>query len=350
MGLCEDRAVLSHEDAQETAALRGELLELLGGFMRTQALAVAAQLGIADVVGDGPTPVDELAGRTGAHAPSLYRLLRLLASLGVFEETAPRQFGPTRLSDALRSDTPHSLRYLALAFAGPAYRAWAEAAQSFRTGLPTFDHVFGTPFFDYLSEHPEDAENFDRAMAGGARARAAAVADYDWGDVATVVDVGGGTGSLLASILDGNRELQGVVFDLPHVADKATAAFEAAGLAGRARAVGGNFFTDQLPAADAYVLGHILHDWSDDQSLQILRNVRRSIPDHGRLLVLENLVPEGNDKAWVKQLDLHMLVMLGGKERTESEWRDLLAAGGFTLVGVASSPAADLLEARPRPS
>jgi hypothetical protein len=332
----------------DAVSVRPQLLDLLGGYMRTQALVSAVRLGIPDLVSHEARDVDELARETGAHGPSLYRLLRLLASLGVFAEASPRSFVATPLSDGLRADAPQSLRHVALTFGGAPYRAWRDALHSFRTGEATFDHVFGVPYFTFLEQHPEDGENFDRAMASGARARVAALAGYDWNGIGKIADIGGGTGSLLATVLLANPELHGVVFDLPHVAAKARASLEEADLADRCLVVSGDFFTDPLPEADAYVLASILHDWDDDRALTILRNCMRSAPEHGRLLLLEGVVPEGDEPSWAKQLDLHMLVMLGGRERTESEWRELLDQAGFTLERISPSSGTHLLEAARR--
>jgi SAM-dependent methyltransferase len=227
------------------------------------------------------------------------------------------------------------------------YRAWGEALYSFRTGRPAFEQVYGEPYFDYLAAHPEAGDVFDRAMAGGAQARVTALRGYDWSGVSTVADIGGGTGSLLTSLLTEHQTLRGVSFDLPHVAAKAADSFAAAGLAGRSEALGGDFFTDALPRADAYVLSSILHDWDDEHGLAILRNCRRSLPDHGRLLLLEHVVPPGSAPSWSKHLDLHMLILLGGKERTEAEWRLLLGETRFRLVRVEPGAGTDLLEAVP---
>jgi SAM-dependent methyltransferase len=329
----------------DAGSVRPQLLDLLGGYMRTQALVSAVQLGIPDLVGDQPRDVDDLAAEADAHAPSLYRLLRLLASLGVFAEASPRSFVATPLSDGLRADAPQSLRYVALTFGAAPYRAWAGALHSFQTGEPAFDQVFGMPYFAFLEQHPQLGDNFDRAMASGAQARVAALGGYDWNGVSTVADIGGGTGSLLGTVLEANPRLRGIVFDLPHVAAKARASLEEAGLDERCQVVPGDFFTDPLPEADAYLLANILHDWDDDRALAILRNCHRSAAEDGRLLLLENVIPDDDEPSWAKQLDLHMLVMLGGKERSESEWRELLDEAGFQLVRIAPPIGTHLIEA-----
>lgn len=332
----------------DSTVVRAELLQLLGGFMQTQALAVVARLGVADIVDDEPVHVTELAARIGAHPASLHRLLRMLAGIGVFDEVEPGSFIATRLSDGLRTDAPESVHHLAIAFGNEHYQAWGEALYTFQTGLSAFEHLYGEPYFEFLARHPEEGENFDRAMAGGALKRSAALmSSYDLSGISTLADIGGGNGVLLSSVLAVNTHLQGVVFDLPHVAAKAAALIEGAGMGDRCIAVGGDFFSDPLPRADAYVLAHILHDWDDNRALDILRNCRRSAPASGRLLLLENILPEGSQPSWAKQLDLHMLVLLGGKERTESQWCQLLDEADFRLVRVTAATGTHVLEAEP---
>ncbi len=331
----------------DAVAIRGRLHELLGGFLRTQAVAVVAELGIADLVGDAPVPVEELAGRAGADPDALYRVLRLLAAYGVFAEAAPRAFVRTALSDGLREDAPLSIRHLARLFGSDAYRAAGGMLRAARTGAPVAADVFGTSFFEHLTRDAEAAERFNRAMAGGAAARAAAALEHAWQDAGVVADIGGGTGALLAAVLRAHPRLEGVVFDLPHVAAAAREALEEAGVADRCRIVAGDFFADVLPAADVHVLAQILHDWDDPEALKILRASRRSLAQDGRLLLVEQVVPDGPGPSFSKSLDLLMLVLLGGRERTAPEWRRLLHGGGFEVVRTTPAHGTHLIEARP---
>ena len=302
---------------------------------------------MGDVVGEEPMPVTEIAARVDADPSSLRRVMRLLASIGIFSEAEPGSFVATPMSDLLRDDRPDSVRYLAMQQGSPTYRAAGELLQSVRTGEPTAEAVLGKPFFDYLADDAEASDLFNRAMAGNARARAAATLAFDWGGVATVADIGGGNGSLLTTLLAAEEHLRGVVFDLPHVVQDARPVIDEAGLSARCETAGGDFFADDLPGADVYLMAQILHDWDDERALAILRNCRRSIADGGRLLVVDMVMPEGQEPSYGKLLDLIMMCMIGGKERTEPEWRALLADGGWELDRVTTGPAISLLEAVP---
>ena len=331
----------------DDAAVRAELSEILFGFMRTQALASAAKLGLADIVAGEPREVGEIAREVGADESSLYRLLRFLASQGVFEEVEPRRFAPTRLSRGLASSAPMTLRYIAIAMGAEQYDGWGDAAHSFVTGEAGFPLRYGESYFDYLAHHPEASTTFNRAMAAGTRARVDALVALDWSAHARVADIGGGSGTALASVLAAHPDLSGVLFDLPGVVAEAPAVLAEAGVSDRCEIVGGSFLTDPLPAADAILLSQILHDWNDEDSAAILRGCRRAIAADGRLLVLDGVVPSGPEPSFLKHMDLHMLVMLGGKERMEDEWRALLGAEGFEIVRISAAGPADLIEARP---
>ncbi len=315
----------------EQAETRAQLFDMLAGFMRTQALSVIAKLGVADVVSTEPMDVADVARRVAAHEPSLYRLMRFLATEGVFAEVEPRRFTETALSNGLRVDAPITARWLAIMLGSEHYRGWGEALHSFMTGKPAFDQVYGRGFFDYLAEHPDESSIFDRAMAAGTQGRVAALLGYDWTGVARVADIGGGNGAALAVVLSSHPHLRGVLFDLPTVVEAANDVLGAAGVLDRCDIVGGDFFVDTLPPADVYVLSQILHDWDDERAGAILRNCRRGLADNGRLLLVEQTVPEGPEPSFGKLFDLHMLVLLGGKERTATEWRALLAQERFEL-------------------
>ena len=203
------------------------------------------------------------------------------------------------------------------------------------------------PLFEHLAANPEASDIFNRAMAGGAAGRAATALGYDWSAASVVADIGGGNGKLLTAVLDAHPHLQGVVFDLPHVVADARPLIDKAGLSDRCETAAGDFFTDALPRADVYILAQILHDWDDERAVAILRNCRRSIADDGRLLILEQVLPDGDEPSYGKLLDMIMLLLLGGKERTRSEWAALLQEGGFELVAITPGPLTSLIQTSP---
>lgn len=311
------------------------LLRLMTGYWVSKALNVTAELGVADLFRDGPRTSDELAGMCGADPPTLYRLLRALASVGVFSEAPGRKFSLTPLAELLRSDNPGSMRALARMYGSEQYRAWDGLLESVRTGAPAFDRVFGASYFDYLAQNPEASAVFNEAMTGWTTQVAdAVVAAYDFTGAGTVVDVGGGHGLLLATILRAFPEAKGVLFDVPQVVAGSQPLLEAHGVAPRCETVGGDFFASVPPGGDVYLLAQILHDWDDDKSRLILGNCHRAMGTSGKLLVVEQVIPPGNEPFLGKWLDLHMLVLLTGRERTEAEYRELLGAAGFDLARV----------------
>jgi len=308
---------------------------LIFGYRMTQVLYVAAKLGIADLLAGGPQTAEELAAAAGAQADALYRTLRALASLGVFREIAPRRFALTPQAELLRTDHPHSLRALILVQGEEAYRAWGDLLYSLRTGAPAFDHAYGMPHFDYLAQHAEASAVFNRTMSENtARSIAAVVSAYAFPASGVVVDIGGGHGAFLAAVLQAHPGLRGVLFDQPHVVAGAAPTLEAASVAERCARVGGDFFTRPLPAGDIYLLRQVIHDWDDARSSDILRNCAHAMAPDGRVLVIEALIPPGNDPSPVKLLDLQMLVMTGGRQRTEEEYRQLYAAADLQLMRI----------------
>jgi len=320
---------------EPSAALR----RLVTGYQVTQAIHVAAKLGIADLLADGPRGSDNLAAATGAHPGALYRLLRALASVGVFREEEGGRFALTDLAAGLRSDVPASLAGWA-AFVGEPYQwqAWAALEHSVRTGENAFRHVHGTDSWTFRARHPELSAGFDRAMTSLSRQVTAAVlAAYDFGRFGTVVDVGGGNGALLAAILAEHPALRGVLFDQPHVVAGAGPLLAAAGVDDRAAVVGGSFFDAVPEGGDAYVLKAILHDWEDEDCLRILRTCRRAMADGAALLVVERELGPPNKTPDGKFSDLNMLVGPGGRERAPEEYAALFAAAGFRFVGGAPS-------------
>ena len=328
-----------------------QLRHLFLSFRVSQAIYAVTELGIADQLGDGPRAVTDLARATGAHAPSLYRVLRLLASEGVFTETLDGRFALTPPAEYLRREVPGSQRPVVRYNASePSWLAWGKLLHSVRTGEPSFPQVHGQELFAYLRAHPEDEARFGEVMtAFTAPVTQAVAAAYDFGPFRRVVDIGGGQGALIIGLLQEYPHLHGVVFDQSAVAELAQVAIEQAGLGQRAEAVGGDFFTEVPAGGDLYLLKWVLHDWDDAACRTILQHCRRVMPAEGRLLVVEALIPPGNKPSLTKSLDVTMLVMSeGGRERTSAEYEALLAAGGFRLAQ--AIPALDelhMLEAIP---
>jgi hypothetical protein len=309
-----------------------QLDQMINGYWISQAIYAAAKFGIADLLKDGPKTAGELAGATSTDPDALYRLLRALASVGIFTEGESRRFSLTPLADPLRSDVAGSKRALALMSGDEPFRAWAEIDYSIRTGKVAFDKVFGKPIFDYLGDHPDKARTFDAAMVGVHGRESDAVLDaYDFSVFGVVADVGGGNGSQMTEILKKHSRLKGILFDLPHVIERAKERIQAAGLPDRCQLVPGSFFDAVPEGADAYVMRHIIHDWDEDKCLTILRNCHRAMSPASKLLVIEGVIPPGNEPFQGKFLDLQMLLIPGGKERTEDEYRTLFERAGFEL-------------------
>jgi hypothetical protein len=324
----------------ETSSPPELMNRMITGYWTTQALYVAAKLGIADLLTHGPRSADDLAQATNVHAPSLYRLLRGLASTGVFAEDGTARFSLTPLAECLRSDGPGSQRALAIVSGEEHYKAWGELLYSVQTGETAFDKLYGMPVFDFLSQNLEQAKVFDAAMVGVHGRETAAMTDaYDFSGIGVLADIGGGNGSLLATVLTKYPAMRGILYDLPGVAERAKANLQAAGLADRCQVIGGSFFESVPAGADAYLMRHIIHDWDDEKATTILRNVHQAMGTEGRLLVVEGVIPPGNDPYFGKLLDLTMLTIPGGKERTEDEYRTLYKAGGFQLTRIVPTKA-----------
>ncbi len=297
------------------------LWDLLRGALAARALALAADLRVAELLADGPRPVAELAAETDADADTLHRLLRALASDGVFAEQAPGVFGNTPASELLRTGWG-SFAHL---FGGLFHRT---AGALGTNGRPSFPDVFGTDFWSYLAAHPDERAAFDHAMEQGKERRVAALEQLDWRGDETVVDVGGGNGSFLVELLQRRPGLRGVVLDLPETV-RDEAALAAAGI----EFVEGSFF-EQVPEGDAYVLGTILHDWPDDDARTILGTIRRCAPAGARVLIVDAVVQPGNDPQGSKWLDLLMLAFAGGRERTADDWQELVEGAGLRPVRI----------------
>ena len=325
------------------------LLRIATGFWASRALYVAAKLLIADQLVGGPASAEELADASGVHAPSLRRVLRALASLGVFAEDDHGRFDHTPLSRGLCANGPGSLReFVVMLGEAESWRSWGEVMYSVRTGEPAFDKVFGTSQFDYLAGHPDAARNFDAAMAERSAAEDDAVlAAWTFPPTGTVVDIGGGRGTLLSAVLRAHPQLHGVVFDLAHVIERARPAFAGQRLGSRLQGAPGDFFADELPRdAQVYMLKKVIHDWDDARALAILKACSRAMAPGATLLLIEPVIAPGNEPSFAKLLDLFMLVWPGGRERTESEHVSLLAGAGLELRnGVATTSALSILEA-----
>ena len=340
--------------AADRPSTRAAMLQLIAGFRISRTVYAAARLGLADLLRDGPADSAALAGLTGTHAPSLYRLMRALASIGVLAEDEQHRFSLTPLGSSLRSDIPDSLREWAmLALGGEHFRAWGELLYSVRTGGVAFDHVFGTDVWTYRAAHAEDAALFDQAMAQLVSSYdASLVAAYPFATIGRLVDVGGGDATLLVGILQAHPAMHGVLFDLPHVADRARDTISRAGLSHRCEVVAGDAFAAVPFGGDACLLSRVIHDWDDEDAIAILENCRRAIGNDGRVLLVERLIPPRvgvSPGAQSSSLsDLTMLVMNGGRERTEAEYRKLLADAGLELVRIVPIDGGpSVLEARP---
>lgn len=326
------------------------LLYLILGKWYGQAITAAAQLGIADFLADGPRTSDEVAEARAANPAALYRVMRCLAAVGVLHETAGKTFALTPIGSALRADAPGSLAGLAK-YEGAKYNldACAELTHSARTGKSAFVAAHGAPIFEWMAAHPEEAALYNSAMASLSTTTARAVAAaYDFSSSKTIVDVGGGHGTLLAEILGSAPHARGVLFDAPHVAEVARKNLTARGLQARCEVIGGDFFAAVPPGHDTYVIKNVLHDWPDDEAVAILSQIARAMAPGGKLLVVEQLVTgPGTKLNLAKVIDMIMLCLTeGGRERTEVEYVEILRRSGFRLERVVATPSqVEVLEA-----
>ena len=313
------------------------VLDLITGKWRSQALCVAAELGIADILKDGPRSTQEIADIAGASEDGVYRLLRALASIGLFSSLPSRRFALTPLGAYLRSDVPGSLRGFAR-FVGHdfTWRPWGQLAYSVRSGKPAFDHVFGMGIFDYMTKHPDAAAITNDAMTAVSTTESLLIAEaYDFAGIRTLVDVGGGHGFLLATILKANPSMRGILYELPHAVEGATTFFRRQGLADRCTIVGGSFFDSVPEGADAYIMKLVIHDWDNASAVRILRNCYDAMLPHATLLVVDSVISPDDDLDVGKFSDLEMLVLShGGRERTEQEFRELYEQAGFELTRI----------------
>ena len=316
-----------------------QMIQMLTGFQISQALYVAAKLGVADQLLDGPRPVADLADAVGADQSSLRRLLRTLASMGVFTESEPGIFAVTPLARTLAADEPGSMRDVALMWMETHYAPFARLLDTVKTGDTAADIHYGEPFFDWISQYPDQVGQFTGAMANITDGiKAGAVAAYDFDGCGKIVDIGGADGALLAQILAGAPSTTGVTFDLPHVIAEADAAIKGHGLGDRLDAESGNFFEAVPAGADTYLLSLVLHDWDDERAGRILENIRQAAEPGATIIALEPVMPAGDEPHMSKMLDLTMLAMTGGLERTEDEHRQLFERAGLTFHHVVSTP------------
>ena len=326
-----------------------KLTQIIFGPALSRGVCTIAELGIADQIDAGsPRSVDFLAKATGTHERSLYRILRFLASHGIFEEKGKRQFDHTPLSLCLRGDAESSFRPAAQMF-HQIYPVWDGLHHSAITGEPGINKVFGQPWFDYIGTHPDLAPIFDAAMPAihGHETKAMLEA-YDFSAIHVLADIGGGNGSLLGAVLQHYPKLKGILFDLGHVVGRTRESLKAYGVDDRCSVIEGNFFKSVPSGADTYLFRHIIHDFTDEQSVQILNNCRKVIPNNGRLLIIEGVVPTGNEPSLAKDFDMVMLTFPGGIERTEEEYRFLLEQAGFQLSSITPTTSViSVVEGRP---
>ena len=326
----------NHSVPSEAVPPHAQLIQMAAASWVAATVYAAAKLGLADHLVTGPRSAVELAGVTHTHAPSLHRLMRTLAGLGILTERDAQRFALTPLGEALKTGAPGSARATLIAFCGPAFwHSWEEMLYALQTGKPGFDKANGMPVFEFLAQHPEEASYFSEAMVGfhGAEPPAVAAA-YDFSGITTVVDVGGATGNMLAAILARHSGMHGVLFDRPHVVREALTLLKARGVEQRVTIEAGDFFETVPSGGDAYLLSHIIHDWNEEQCLAILGHCRRVMKPDGRLLIVETVLPAGDTPHQGKIQDMVMLVVPGGQERTEAEYASLLGKARFRLARV----------------
>jgi SAM-dependent methyltransferase len=320
------------------------------GIWKSRAVYAAARLNLADYIADRQCSCDELSDRTGTHPASLYRLLRALASCGLLTENKPGHFALTPLGAALKTGAPGAARATILTIAGDwQWKAWDAFLYSLQTGEPAMRKVFGSNLFDYLTANPQASADFNEAMIGiHGSDGAAMVAAYDFSPFDTVVDLGGGAGMLLTTILQSNTRPRGILLDLSETLPQARRLVEARGLSERCDVVAGDFFKEVPPNHDLYILAHVLHDWTDAQALPLLRNCRKAMPPHGRLLIVEFVLPQGDMPHPAKLMDLLMLTVTGGVERTADEFAALLTQADFKITNfIPTSNQQHIVEALP---
>lgn len=309
------------------------MLQLITAYWISQAVGAAAKLGLADQLADGSRSASEVATSVNAEPQSVYRVMRMLASIGVFTMDANDRFGLTPLGDTLRGGVPGSMKNFAIAQTSPGHwLPWGQMSEAVRTGRPTSTSALGMDLWDWYAAHSEEGEFFNRAMGDLSSGVSGEVTgSYDFSHFETVLDVGGAHGILLGAILRANPHMRGILFDLPHVTATAADSLSAQGIEQRCELVTGDFFASVPPGADIHVLKQIIHDWSDEECTTLLRNCHRALKPGGKILLVEMVIPADNSPSMAQAMDMNMLVLLSGKERTELQYRDLLAAAGFRM-------------------
>lgn len=327
---------MSKTNSAPTPAPHEQILAMTVAFWQSRALAVAAELEIADLLNEGPLSVDVLAVRTGTHAPTLFRLLRALESVGIFTQVSPKIFANTPTSECLRKKTPYSLWAFVraeLSAGGGMYEAWGGLEDSIRTGEKAFDQIYGYDFWEFCRRNPDTGKIFNEAMSGVRNSTSPAVTKaYDWSQFPVIADIGGGLGAQLGNILDAFPACRGILFDQPQVMEQAVRHE-------RIERIGGDFFDHVPEGADVYLLNGVVHDWTDEQAVSILGKVREAMKPDARVAIIEDVIPETPQFSFGKWLDLLMLAVPGGRERTEAEFREIFSAAGFELTEVVPTPA-----------
>jgi len=311
------------------------LFQMATGYWVCQAIYVAAKLGIADLLKGGPQSCVALAASTGSDAPSLFRLMRALSSVEIFSQVGRDHFALSRLAEGLQTEVHGSLRAMVITIGEIHYQACGSLLHSIQTGSPAFDSVFGANLFDYLQQNVDAADAFNQGMANVSSMLAYAVLmAYDFAGISSIVDIGGGQGKLLERILQFNPDIKGTVFDTVSTIERAEQQLGNNAWGRRCSYVTGDFFTSVPPGADAYLLCGVIHDWDDDRAITILRNCRRAMTKNSRLLVVDMIVPDAASASFSKLLDLNMLVMNGGRERTKAEFCELLEVAAYKLTRI----------------
>jgi len=326
--------------------LRVEMFQLAIGHWLSKALFCAAKANVADQLASGSKEVGQLAAAAGVHTENLYRVLRALASVGIFEETEPGVIALTAKAEYLRADHPQSMKHFALMVGDDLYEAWCDLYHSVETGESAVDKRFGRDFFAEIAGDLQKSQLFDRAMEEVHGSETALMLEhFDFSKFTCVLDIGGGNGSTLREILVAHPRLRGQLFDLPHVVENAKATFEQTGIAGRIEIFSGDFFQKVSGQADCIVMRHVLHDWSDQDCVRILRTCTEALLAPGSLLIVEKVITAGNQPSFAKLLDLNMMA-IGGKERTEAQYRDLLGEAGLRIEAIHWTPGPiDIIEA-----
>jgi hypothetical protein len=329
-------SILIKDNLQATPSPQDQLSDMIWGFTKAQLIYAAAKLKIADLLQDGPKDALALARSTKINAQTLYRLMRGLAWCGLVVHLADDRFSLTPLGECLQTEAPHSLHENALSMGEIDWPVWGALLNVIKTGKPGFEYAFGMEIFEYFARNEAAGSRFDRLMGKVSVAVSASIINaYDFSPVKTFVDIGGGNGTLAAAILQANPHLRGIIFDLPDVVERTNPHLKAIKMADRCEAIGGDFFASVPPGGDAYIMKWILHDWPDDRCVKILKSCHDVMAKDAKLLVVDMVMPEqATPSTQAAMWDLHMLVMLNGIERTETEFRNLFSSAGFSLTQV----------------